>query len=97
MRARPYLRRLLSSVPLTLGLAMPAFAAQGTYALTAEKLYVAPDAAPLERAVILVRDGKIAAVGSRERYGRETLISLVTPTETGAHRAGRNGIPAYAG
>lgn len=35
--------------------------------LTAAKVYVAPDVAPLEDALIIVRDGRISAVGAREQ------------------------------
>jgi len=46
----------------------PAFAgdASGAWALKATRLYVAPDAEPVEQGVVLVRDGRIAAVGGAE-------------------------------
>jgi imidazolonepropionase-like amidohydrolase len=37
-----------------------------TWALKAAKLYVAPDSRPIENGAVLVRDGKIAAVGAGE-------------------------------
>lgn len=40
--------------------------APSAWALKAARLYVAPDAAPLDHGVVLVRDGKIAAVGGSE-------------------------------
>lgn len=46
---------------------MPASGAEGSFALTAKKIYTAPDAVPIDDGVIHVRDGKIAAVGPKSK------------------------------
>jgi len=55
------------SVTLALSIGMSALGAERTFVLTAEKVYTAPDDALLEDAVIIVRDGKIGAIGTREQ------------------------------
>lgn len=66
----PTVRYALPLATLTLAFAallapVPAIAAEAssTWALKGARLYVAPDAKPIENGVVLVRDGKIAAVG----------------------------------
>ena len=48
------------------GTIFPTSAAE-SFALRATKIYMAPDVAPLEDGVIVVRDGKIAALGTSEQ------------------------------
>ncbi|MDR0181874.1 amidohydrolase family protein [Lysobacter arvi] len=56
---------LCATGALLMSLAMPA-AAQ-TLAIVGARVYPAPDAAPIDDATVLVRDGRIAAVGPRKR------------------------------
>ena len=58
----PYvLRAFLSVVALYVACALPALAAD--LAIVDARIYTAPDAAPLEHGTVLMRDGRIAAVG----------------------------------
>jgi len=58
----PYvLRAFLSVVALYVACACPALAAD--LAIVDARIYTAPDAAPLEHGTVLMRDGRIAAVG----------------------------------
>jgi imidazolonepropionase-like amidohydrolase len=55
------LQRLFSAALVCLGLASPAQAAE--LAVIGAKIYTAPDAPPIERGTVLMRDGRITAVG----------------------------------
>lgn len=59
--------RVSSLISALLIFATSAALAAESLQLTAQKVYTAPDVPPLEDAVIVVRDGKIAAVGSRKQ------------------------------
>jgi len=54
-------RAFLSAVALTVACSCPALAAD--LAIVDVRVYPAPDAAPIERGTVVVRDGRIAAVG----------------------------------
>jgi len=43
---------------------------RGTYALRATRLYIAPDRAPIDDGVVLVRDGRILAAGARKHVAQ---------------------------
>jgi imidazolonepropionase-like amidohydrolase len=55
------LRDVLTATALSVVCAWPALAAD--FAIVDARVYPAPDAAPIERGTVLVRDGRIAAVG----------------------------------
>jgi imidazolonepropionase-like amidohydrolase len=54
----------ISGALLAFGGTIPATSAADSFALRATKIYIAPDTAPLEEGLVIVRDGKIAAVGT---------------------------------
>ncbi|MGA8149981.1 MAG: amidohydrolase family protein [Terriglobales bacterium] len=56
---------LVAILATLLASATPATAAEGELALVGGKVYPSPTAQPIEDAVVLVRDGKIVAVGKR--------------------------------
>ena len=59
----PIAKRLISVISVALAAACGERAPEGSTLLTATRLYVAPDAPPIDDAAILIIDGKIAAVG----------------------------------
>lgn len=67
MRAWQRVSAIFSGALLALGGTMSSTAGAESFALDAMKIYTAPDVAPLEDGLIIVRDGKVAAVGTREQ------------------------------
>jgi imidazolonepropionase-like amidohydrolase len=59
---------MISGLVIALTTAVPTIAAERTSVLTAAKIYTAPNAKPLEDAVVVIRDGKIAEVGTRAQF-----------------------------
>ncbi len=51
-----------------------AYMAHGTLAIENAKIYTSPDAPPIERGTVVVRDGKIAAVGTDVTVPADALI-----------------------
>ncbi|WP_166636761.1 amidohydrolase family protein [Cognatilysobacter terrigena] len=68
---RPFVPVLLTA------LAASSVAHADTLALVGAKVYPAPDAAPLERATVLIRDGVITAVGRDVRVPKGTTVVRV--------------------
>jgi imidazolonepropionase-like amidohydrolase len=66
MRAMRNIRTIFGSFLLVLSVPMPVIAAEESLVLTAARVYTAPDAEPLKDGVIVIRDGRIAAVGTNE-------------------------------
>jgi imidazolonepropionase-like amidohydrolase len=63
---------VLASLASTPGIASDA---SSTWALRGTKLYIAPDSKPLANGVVLVRDGRIAAVGGEASIPERTHVS----------------------
>jgi len=68
-------------------LAMSAGAAEKAVMLTATKLYTAPNAEPLKDALVLIRDGKIESVGTRDQM-KLTARKLAPACDGGTVLAG---------
>jgi imidazolonepropionase-like amidohydrolase len=60
------MRTLLASLTILLGQAMSSSPPTDTLALVGATIYVSPTEAPIKNGVVLIEDGKIAAVGSGE-------------------------------
>lgn len=67
MRPWQRLSAIFSAALLAFGGTIFPTSAAESFALRATKIYMAPDVAPLEDGVIVVRDGKIAALGTSEQ------------------------------
>lgn len=78
MSAGRCISTIFSGALLAFGCAMPSTSAAESFALNATKIYTAPDVAPLEDGLIVVRDGKIAAVGTS---GQVKLLTATPASE----------------
>lgn len=83
-----FARFILTAVGLSLAAACGERAPEGATVLRAARLYVAPDAPPIEDAAVLIVDGKIAAAGPADEIATRGANGLLAACDGGTVVAG---------